>query len=76
MFNKKMIKEIEASIKSLSNKISKLESKSEQILELQTQFEQILDKLDDETFTKDWDEYLKWKEMKDQLPEIEEMYNL
>ena len=77
MFNKKKIEEIEASIKNLSNKISELQSQSDQKSEeLQDQFEQILDKLDDETFTKDWDEYLKWKEMKDQLPDLEEMYNL
>ena len=66
MFNNKKIEELEASIKNLPNKIS----------ELQTQFDQILDKLDNKNFSKDWEEYLKWKEMKDQLPEIEEMYNL
>ena len=76
MFNKKKIEELEAIIKSLSNKISELESKSEQITELQTQFDQILDKLDSERFSKDWEEYLKWKEVKDKLPDIEEMYNL
>ena len=66
MFNNKKIEELEASIKNLPNKIS----------ELQTQFDQILDKLDSESFSKDWEEYLKWKEVKDRLPEIEEMYNL
>jgi predicted nuclease with TOPRIM domain len=76
MFNKKKIEELQASIKSLSNKISELESKSEQVSELQTQFDNILAKLDSESFSKDWKEYLKWKEMKDQLPDIEEMYNL
>ena len=76
MFNKKKIEKLQASIKNLANKISELESKSEQISELKTQFDQILDKLDSESFSKDWEEYLKWKEVKDQLPEIEEMYNL
>ena len=76
MLNKKKIEEIEASIKNLSNKISELESQSDQISELQAQFDKILDKLDNENFSKDWEEYLKWKEVKDQLPEIEEMYNL
>jgi hypothetical protein len=76
MFNKKKIEELQASIKSLSNKISELESKSEQVSELQTQFDNILAKLDSENFSKDWDEYLKWKEMKDDLPDLEEMYNL
>ena len=66
MFNNKKIEELEASIKNLPNKIS----------ELQTQFDQVLDKLDNKNFSKDWEKYLKWKEMKDQLPEIEEMYNL
>ena len=76
MFNKKKIEKLQVSIKNLANKISELESKSEQISELQTQFDQILDKLDSESFSKDWEEYLKWKEMKDKLPDIEEMYNL
>ena len=76
MFNKKKIEELQARIKSLSSKISELESKSEQVSELQTQFDNILAKLDSESFSKDWEEYLKWKEMKDQLPDIEEMYNL
>ena len=76
MFNKKKIEKIEASIKNLANKISELESQSDQISELQAQFDKILDKLDNENFSKDWDEYLKWKEMKDKLPDIEEMYNL
>ena len=76
MFNKKKIEKLQASIKNLANKISELESKSEQISELQTQFDQILDKLDSESFSKDWEEYKKWKDVKDQLPDIEEMYNL
>ena len=76
MFNKKKIEKIEASIKNLANKVSELESQSDLISELQSQFDQILDKLDNENFSKDWDEYLKWKEMKDQLPDLEEMYNL
>ena len=76
MFNKKKIEELEASIRNLSTKISELESQSDQLSELQSQFDQILDKLDNKNFSKDWDEYLKWKEMKDQLPDLEEMYNL
>ena len=76
MFNKKKIEELQARIKSLSSKISELESKSEQVSELQTQFDNILAKLDSESFSKDWEEYKKWKEMKDHLPDLEEMYNI
>ena len=76
MFNKKKIEKIEASIKNLANKVSELESQSDLISELQSQFDQILDKLDNENFSKDWDEYLKWKEMKDKLPDLEEMLKL
>ena len=55
---------------------NKIKALADEVKELSSQFDQILDKLDNENFSKDWDEYLKWKEMKDQLPDLEEMYNL
>ena len=66
MFNKKKIHEIE----------TKLNDIVDQFSELKSEYDQILEKLDNENFTADWDEYLKWREMKDQIPDIEEMYRL
>ena len=66
MFNKKKILEIE----------TKLNDIVDQFSELKSEYDQILEKLDNENFTADWDEYLKWREMKDQIPDIEEMYRL
>ena len=66
MFNKKKIHEID----------TKLNDIVDQVSELKSEYDQILDKLDNENFTADWDEYLKWREMKDQIPDIEEMYRL
>jgi hypothetical protein len=58
----------------LNNK--KIKALEDEVKELSSQFDQILDKLDNENFSKDWDEYLKWKEMKDKLPDLEEMLKL
>ena len=66
MFNKKKIHEID----------TKLNDIVDQVSELKSEYDQILEKLDNENFTADWDEYLKWREMKDQIPDIEEMYRL
>ena len=66
MFNKKKINEIETKLKNIVDQFS----------ELKSEYDQILEKLDNENFTADWDEYLKWREMKDQIPDIEEMYRL
>ena len=66
MFNKKKIHEIE----------TKLNDIVDQFSELKSEYDQILEKLDNENFTADWDEYLKWREMKDQIPDFEEMYRL
>ena len=32
--------------------------------------------LDSKSFTRDWNDYLKWKEMKNKLPDLEEMFKL
>ena len=66
MFNKKKINEIE----------TKLNNIVDQFSELKIEYDQILEKLDNENFTADWDEYLKWKQMKDKIPDFEEMYRL
>ena len=66
MFNKKKIHALETKMKDIVDQFS----------ELKSEYDQILEKLDNENFTADWDEYLKWREMKDQIPDIEEMYRL
>jgi len=60
ILNKKKIKSLEKKIKSLEKKIENSETKISSL----------------EAESKEWDEYRKWKEMKDSLPDIEEMYNL
>lgn len=39
-------------------------------------FKNILDTLEGDDFSKDWEEYQKYKQMKEKLPDIEEMYQL
>ena len=39
-------------------------------------FDKILSILESKNFSKDWEEYQKYKEMKNKLPDIEEMYQI
>jgi len=70
MFNKKKIEELK---KTLSDTIEK---NNKDISELKESLDKVLDTLESKNFSKDWEEYQKWKEMKDKLPDIEEMYQL
>ena len=45
-------------------------------VDLKNTLDKILDTLDGDSFSKDWEEYQKYNEMKDKLPDIEEMYQL
>ena len=66
MFNKKKIE-------SLNNQVIDLKTEIE---DLKSSLNKILDTLEAKNFSKDWEEYQKWKEMKEKLPDIEEMYHL
>jgi cell division protein FtsL len=68
ILNKKKIESLEKKIKSLEKKIENSEKKIKKSMETK------ISSLKEES--KEWDEYRKWKEMKDSLPDIEEMYNL
>ena len=87
MFNKKKIEVIEKKLEEQQKdinknqeKISTLKDKLKELTtsnkELKSSMDKILDTLEGENFSKEWDEYQKYKEMKDQLPDIEEMYKL
>ena len=77
MFYKKRIEELERTLSEIDEKnnrdISALESKFD---ELKESLDKILDTLESKNFSKDWEEYQKWKKMKDKLPDIEEMFHL
>ena len=66
MFNKKQIE-------SLNDEISDLKKEIES---LKYSLNNILDTLDGDNFSKDWEEYQKYKEMKNKLPDIEGMYQI
>jgi uncharacterized coiled-coil protein SlyX len=87
MFNKKKIEVIEKKLEEQQKdinknqeKISTLKDKLKELTisnkELKSSMDKILDTLEGENFSKEWDEYQKYKEMKDQLPDIEEMYQI
>jgi|TARA_B100002003_G_C13932171_1_gene452796 hypothetical protein len=66
MFKNKKIEEQEKLINELQKEIS----------DLNESLKKILNTLEGESFSKDWEEYMKYKEMRDKLPDIEEMYRL
>jgi hypothetical protein len=47
-----------------------------EVKDLSGQFDKILKILDSKSFTRNWNDYLKWKEMKSKLPDLEEMLKL
>ena len=87
MLNKKKIEVIDKSlakqqeginksqeqISILKNELKKLKSSNK---ELKASMDKILDTLEGKNFSKEWEEYQKYKKMKDKLPDIEAMYNL
>jgi len=66
MINKNKINELQEEIKRLKSSNKKLTAN----------MDKILDTLEGKDFSKEWKEYQKYKKMKDELPDIEEMYNL
>jgi DNA repair exonuclease SbcCD ATPase subunit len=77
MFNKKRIEELEQTLSDTNEKNNKdISALKSQINELKESLDKILDTLESKNFSKDWEEYQKWKEMKDKLPDIEEMFHL
>ena len=66
MFNKKQIE-------SLNNEVSDL---NKEIEDLKSSLNNILDTLEGDNFSKDWEEYQKYKEMKDKLPSIEDLFQI
>tara|TARA_B100000965_G_scaffold391865_1_gene400716 strand:- start:2832 stop:3329 length:498 start_codon:yes stop_codon:yes gene_type:complete len=67
IFNNKKVSELQSELNSLTEKMKEMRSKVDKM----EQKVKSLNKTSEE-----WDEYKKWKEMKDRLPDIEEMYNL
>ena len=77
MFNKKHIEELEQTLNESNEKYNKdIAALENQVKDLKESLDKILDTLESKHFSKDWEEYQKWKEMKDKLPDIEEMYHL
>ena len=87
MFNKKKLEGIDKTlekkqeeINKSQKKISTLENELKKIkssnIELTATMDKILDTLESNSFSKEWEEYQKWKEMRDKLPDIEEMFHL
>ncbi len=66
MFNNKKIANQQIEIDELKNELSIINES----------LNKILDTLDGDNFSKDWEEYQKYKKLKDKLPDIEEMYQL
>ena len=66
MFNKEKINELQEEIKELKSSNKKLKAS----------MDKILGTLEGKNFSKEWEEYQKYKKMKNKLPDIEEMYNL
>jgi hypothetical protein len=66
MFNNKKIKDLEQMVEKLFTENTKI----------QKSLDNIIDTLESKEFSKDWGEYVKWKEMKNKLPDIEVMYKL
>ena len=77
MFNKTRIEELEQTLNESNEKYNKdIAALENQVKDLKESLDKILDTLESKNFSKDWEEYQKWKEMKDKLPDIEEMYQL
>ena len=57
-----------------TKKIEKLEKENKEIKKLLVDLNKQLIKIEEDSV--DWDEYKKWKEMKDSLPKISEMFKI
>ena len=57
-----------------TKKIEKLEKENREIKKLLVDLNKKLIKIEEDSV--DWDEYKKWKEMKDSLPKISEMFKM
>ena len=60
-------------IKGLRNDMKAFDGKTSDI---QSEFQEIMDILENKDFSKDWSEYLKWKETKEYIPDLEEMVHI
>ena len=73
MFNKKELEEQQKQINELQKEVDSLQFTNS---DLKESFDKILDTLEGDNFSKEWEEYQKYKEMKNKLPDIEEMYQI
>ena len=73
MFNKKELEEQQKQINELQKEVESLQFTNS---DLKESFDKILDTLEGDNFSKEWEEYQKYREMKNKLPDIEEMYQL
>ena len=77
MFNKKEIEKLKLALDDSVNKSNQdISDLRNQVNQVKESLDKVLNTLDSKTFSKDWEEYQKWKELKDKLPDIEMMYQL
>ena len=80
MFYKKKIESLENTIDSLKEELQNFKDQMSSLKSVQNDTEgavdSLLKKFEGEKFSKDWEEFSKYKQMKEKLPDIETMYNL